>query len=185
VSAADGRLFEVRAISIAGRPQRGGFAARAIPAGARICTLTGTPHSRAGILAAIARGEVRDGADPLELGPDRYLRLDDASLAFNHSCAPSAALAKRSDLIALRDLAPGEEITYDYATNSSTRNRFVMPFECACGAPGCRRRIGNLASVPVEQLRAYLAAGLLQDYLREEARALVVAADEPPAPANG
>lgn len=185
MSADDGRLFEVRAISIGGRPQRGGFATRALRAGTRICTLTGTTYSRAGILAAIARGEVRDGADPLELGPDLYLRLDDDSLAFNHSCAPSAALAKRSDLVALRDLAPGEEVTYDYATNSSVRNRFVMPFECACGAPGCRRRIGNLASVPVERLRAYLAAGLLQDYLREEARALVAAAGAPGAPANG
>jgi hypothetical protein len=185
VSAETGRHFEVRAISIGGRPQRGAFATRAVAAGTRICMLTGTTYSRSGILAAIARGEVRDGTDPLELGPDRYLRLDEASLAFNHSCAPTAALAKRSDLIALRDLAPGEEITYDYATNSSVRNPFVMAFECACGAPGCRGRIGNLASVPVEQLRAYFAAGLLQDYLREEARALVAAAGAADAPANG
>lgn len=185
MSEGHGRLFEVREVSIGGRRQRGAFAARALAAGSRICTLTGTTFTRAGILAAIERGEVRDGTDPLELGPDRYLRLDEASLAFNHSCAPSAALAKRSDLIALRDLAPGEEITYDYATNNSVRNRFVMAFECACGAPGCRGRIGTLASVPVEQLRAYLAAGLLQDYLREEARALVGAADEAGSPANG
>jgi len=173
--------FEVRELHLAGRSQRGAYATRPIAAGETICTFTGVEYTRAGILAAIARGEVRDGADPFELGLDLYMKVDEAYIAFNHSCAPNAGFARRSDVVALRALAPGEEITCDYATNCSAKNEFVMPFVCHCGAPDCRGRIGNLATIPRDRLRRYFEAGALQDYLRDEAIELLDGA----APANG
>jgi SET domain-containing protein len=184
--AANAPSFEIRARHLAGRTQVGAFAMRPIAAGETICTFTGVEYSRAGILAAIASGEVRDGADPFELGLDSYLKVDEQYIAFNHSCAPNAGFARRSDVVALRALAPGEEITCDYATNCSASNDFVMPFVCHCGAPGCRRRIGNLATIPRDQLRRYLEAGALQDYLRDEAIELLGRpATEQAPPANG
>ncbi|MDP2479174.1 MAG: hypothetical protein Q8W51_11825 [Candidatus Palauibacterales bacterium] len=52
----------------------------------------------------------------------------------NHSCDPSAWL-EGLDVVARRPLAPGDEITLDYATFYNER----MPaFECACGSEACR-----------------------------------------------
>jgi len=169
----EARPFAVRQVQLGGRRERGCYATRRIPAGERICTFEGEEYSRREILERIDSGLARTGADPLELGLDRYMQVVEPYLYFNHSCEPNAGFARRCDLVALRDIAPGEAITCDYATNTSMHNSYVMPFECACGAPGCRKRIGNLATVPLDRLQAYLEAGALQDHVREEARELL------------
>lgn len=53
----------------------------------------------------------------------------------NHSCDPNSGLSGQIGLVALRDIAPGEEITFDYATSDSTD---YDEFKCECGAPNCR-----------------------------------------------
>ncbi|MGQ9888574.1 MAG: SET domain-containing protein [Aggregatilineales bacterium] len=56
----------------------------------------------------------------------------------NHSCNPNAGIAGSHLLVAMRDIAPGEEVCFDYAmTDSSPYDEF----ECACGAPNCRGRV--------------------------------------------
>ena len=55
----------------------------------------------------------------------------------NHACEPNACLDGRR-LIALFDLAPGDEVTFDYDT---TEWDMAAPFACACGALSCRRTI--------------------------------------------
>ena len=50
----------------------------------------------------------------------------------NHSCAPSACF-EAQDLIALRDIARGEEINFDYNT---TEYEIAEPFLCGCGTCG-------------------------------------------------
>jgi hypothetical protein len=59
---------------------------------------------------------------------------DDADY-FNHSCNPNAGMDGQIVLVAMRDIAPGEEICFDYAmTDGSDYDEF----ECHCGAPECR-----------------------------------------------
>jgi hypothetical protein len=54
----------------------------------------------------------------------------------NHSCA-AACLSPGFDFeIAVRDLAPGDEITDDYGTLN-----LEEPFPCLCGAPHCRGQV--------------------------------------------
>ncbi len=55
----------------------------------------------------------------------------------NHSCDPSAWL-EGLDVVARRDLEPGDEVTLDYATFCTEPMR---SFECACGAARCRGEI--------------------------------------------
>ena len=57
-----------------------------------------------------------------------------------HSCDPNCrpALAGRV-LLACRQIAAGEAITFDYQT---TESRFAYPFQCLCGSSRCRGRIG-------------------------------------------
>ena len=57
----------------------------------------------------------------------------------NHSCQPNGQLRVqegRIEFYALRDIAPGEEITVDYG-ETHHEGRLV----CRCGAPGCAGRL--------------------------------------------
>jgi hypothetical protein len=53
----------------------------------------------------------------------------------NHSCEPSCGLMGAAILVALRDLAPGEELTFDYAMCDGTD---YDEFVCQCGVETCR-----------------------------------------------
>ena len=77
----------------------------------------------------------------------------------NHSCAPNAAVRGRT-LVAVRAVARGEEITFDYNT---TELEMATPFDCRCGCGG--RRVAGfvaLASDERERLRPLLAPHLLR-----------------------
>lgn len=58
----------------------------------------------------------------------------------NHSCSPSAGLAGQVSLLALRDIAEGEEITFDYAMTDGCD---YDEFQCLCQAPSCRGRVSG------------------------------------------
>lgn len=110
----------------------------------------------------------------LQIGHDLYLGpsggVDDL---FNHSCAPNAGLrfdGGRIGLIALRPIAPGEEICWDYSTTLADPG---WRMDCACGAPECRGSIAAFASLPDARRDWYLARNLVAPYLRD-----------PPAPAR-
>ena len=69
----------------------------------------------------------------------------------NHSCDPNCALNGNVILVALRDIAVGEELTYDYATSDGSD---YDEFECACGNPLCRGKVsGHDWMLPELQLR--------------------------------
>lgn len=108
----------------------------------------------AGELIAVWSGKLvnRDGLDLLPPKLRRFsLQVEEglylASLNehegadyINHSCAPNAGLSGQISLVALRDIAAGEEITYDYAmTDGSAYDEFP----CGCGAATCRGRVSG------------------------------------------
>lgn len=53
----------------------------------------------------------------------------------NHSCDPNSGLSGQIELVTMRDIAVGEEITFDYAMSDGSD---YDEFECECGAPDCR-----------------------------------------------
>ncbi|MGZ3274348.1 MAG: SET domain-containing protein-lysine N-methyltransferase [Caulobacteraceae bacterium] len=56
-----------------------------------------------------------------------------------HSCAPNCRVSfVHRALIAVRDIGPGEAVTFDYRT---TENRLAGPFQCRCGSPSCVGRV--------------------------------------------
>lgn len=61
--------------------------------------------------------------------------IDDPADYFNHSCNPNAGLRGQITLVAMRDIAPGEQICFDYAMTDGTD---YDEFECQCGAANCR-----------------------------------------------
>ncbi|MCM8765394.1 MAG: SET domain-containing protein [Candidatus Omnitrophica bacterium] len=65
----------------------------------------------------------------------KFLEDDDY---FNHSCQPNAGIKGHLVMVAMRDIKPGEEITYDYAMTDAG---FKYSFKCSCGMNNCRKII--------------------------------------------
>jgi len=128
----------------------------------------------AGETALIFRGprrrltEIADFTHVLEIGPGLYLGssggVDDL---VNHSCEPDCVAfvdGKTVGLRAIRDIAPGEELTYDYSTMMLTDpTRFV----CACGAASCRGVVTRWSELPAavraRQLRLAIVPAFIAD----------------------
>ncbi|HCB01125.1 MAG TPA: SET domain-containing protein-lysine N-methyltransferase [Anaerolineae bacterium] len=58
----------------------------------------------------------------------------------NHSCNPNAGLSGQIGLVAMRDIKIGEEVCFDYAMSDTMA---YDEFECLCGAPTCRGKVGG------------------------------------------
>ena len=56
----------------------------------------------------------------------------------NHSCDPNSGMSGQIVLVAMREIAPGEEICFDYAMTDSYP---YDEFDCACRIAQCRRRV--------------------------------------------
>jgi hypothetical protein len=56
----------------------------------------------------------------------------------NHSCDPNAGLRGNVVLVAMRNIEPGEEITYDYAMSDAIS---LNEFDCRCGTVHCRSQV--------------------------------------------
>ena len=55
----------------------------------------------------------------------------------NHSCDPNIAIQGQIVFVAMRDIAPGEELTHDWATTDD----LDYEIECKCGSLNCRRTV--------------------------------------------
>jgi carboxylesterase len=143
----------------------GVFAAQAFAAGDVVHMMDGRRLSTLRCVAEIATLRIRMD-DPLQINNHAYIALDDVSIRFNHSCNANSAIRGERELFALRPIAQGEEITFDYSLTVRptvyTRN-WRMP--CNCGASDCRRVIGDLFTVPAGKRQAAIDRGALQDYM--------------------
>lgn len=93
------------------------------------------PDENLGAFSDYARTHGLQVDDALYLLP---LTEDDPADYFNHSCNPNAGLLGQITLVAMRPIAVGEEICFDYAMSDSNP---YDEFECECGSPQCRKEI--------------------------------------------
>jgi uncharacterized protein len=135
---------------------QGVFTRRALPRGTRVITFTGPllkPEQAPNDLHCLQIGH------KLYMGPsgnfDDYL---------NHSCEPNLGFVEGSLTIsALRDIATGEQLCWDYST---AMNEPGWSFPCRCGAGSCRgvvRSFLELSPDEKERLRPLALA-----YLRNQ-----------------
>jgi len=112
-------------------------------------------------------------------GEDRFLgpiTLDcpnrEATYFQNHSCDPSTWWEDELTLTALRDIEPGEEITFDYATSESDEEELGL-LKCLCGSSLCRGQLKGDDYLRPELIARY--GYHFQPYLRERIRKLETA----------
>ena len=139
------------------------FAARPFAAGETLMAFTGRQF-RADEVPSLMRGQ-RDRF--VQVTPDHYMgpsgRYDDL---VNHSCDPNGGLRFTEDgvfLVAIRDIAIGEEIAWDYSTTLDQSNWHMI---CQCRSADCRRVIGNFSTLSPERQEWFRARNLVPPYLR-------------------
>lgn len=140
--------FEVASSPISGR---GCFARKAFVATEIICKFAGPRMSYKDMLEMYARQHkdpARSYDNAFQIGPDDYLDLYEPYSVFNHSCEPNAGIRNEGVLFALRDIAMGEEITFDYST---TAIDLLWRMECQCRAMSCRHFVGDFLSLSHER----------------------------------
>ena len=138
------RRLEVRASSIHGK---GVFALVPFAAGERVMEYTGEVITWEEALR-------RHPHDPAQPDHTFYFHIDDSHVIdgklhgnaakwINHACSGNCEAEEVDGRIfvrALRDIAPGEELNYDYGLVLDGRHtpKVKKQFACFCGTPGCR-----------------------------------------------
>ncbi|MGZ5241135.1 MAG: SET domain-containing protein [Caldimonas sp.] len=139
------RRIQVRSSGIHGK---GVFALRPIAAGERIIEYTGP-------VITWKEAQRRHPHDPNDPNHTFFFHIDDKRVIdggaggsakwINHACDPNCEAdedeeAGRVFIRALRDIAPGEELNYDYGLILEGRQtaKAKKEFACHCGSPKCR-----------------------------------------------
>jgi SET domain-containing protein len=117
----------------------GAFASEAVPARRKIGEIRGESIS-----VQVARRRAKGQARIMIVEVSAFRAIDasqsgDPLRYTNHSCRPNAVMRIRQgrvEFYAMRDLAPGEEITVNYG-----ETHHEGQLACRCGAPGCVGRL--------------------------------------------
>ncbi len=138
----------------------GVFAARKIPAGARIIEYQGKRISE-------KQAEKRFGQDPDNPHHTFFFSLESGKLIdggdegndarwINHSCEPNCEAQEEKGRVyisALRDIVRGEELNYDYGLviDEKMSKALKKAYACRCGSDACR---GTMLAVKKKKKKA-------------------------------
>lgn len=136
------------------------------------CPLTGSKSlhttielNQGQIICNFAHKEVLSHPNYLthQIGVRFHIRSDSQFLhCINHSCEPNAFLdTKKRQLIALRKIEIGEELTYFYP---STEWSMLREFDCICQSNKCQGRIQGAAYLSLDVLSKYK----LSEYIKHK-----------------
>jgi hypothetical protein len=144
VAGADPRRIQVRLSGVHGK---GVFALKPIAAGALIIEYTGQ-------IITWPEAQARHPRDPEDPNHTFYFHIDEthvidagvggnAARWINHSCEPNCRaeeLGGRVFIHALAEIAPGEELFYDYGLVIDERRtaKLKQQYACRCGSSLCR-----------------------------------------------
>ena len=89
----------------------------------------------------------------IQLGERRHLLTENSHWQFmNHGCEPNVRIdVDKLLMIAIRDIAPGEELTFNYNT---TEWDMASPFDCLCSSNNCTGSIRGFRYLTPSQRKA-------------------------------
>ena len=102
--------------------------------------------------------------DHLFIGPITQDEREASMMCLNHSCDPNLHIVGQITFRAMRDIVPGEELTFDYATGDDDD----WEMECGCGSTNCRAKVTGRDWKILALQRRY--AGRFSDYLARKIR---------------
>ena len=132
-------LIPVAVAQDAGRKGRGVFATEDIEAGTTVAAFGGRMAHR----TEFEQMPEYRRTHSLQIDADLFLvcpEEEEPADLFNHSCEPNCGVAGNVLLVAMRDIARGEELTFDYAMSDGSD---YDEFACLCEAATCRGTISG------------------------------------------
>lgn len=112
----------------------GSFAVEPVSAGETVAAFGGYVVNG----ATLAEFDADRQSRSIQVDSDLYLvsgETPEPGDMLNHSCEPNCGLLGQMLLVAMRDIAPGEELSFDYAMCDASD---YDEFRCLCGQPTCR-----------------------------------------------
>jgi len=103
----------------------------------------------------------------MQVETDMHILPDGVTVLVNHSCEPNCGVViragvKRIEVRALRPIAAGEELTFDYDTFEYEVEH--LGGQCRCGAAKCRGRVAGYKHLAADVKARY--GEFIADYLR-------------------
>ena len=83
----------------------------------------------------------------------------------NHSCNPNCGIRNLIEIVAMRDIKSGEELTWDYEMTEDNETHYWQ-MKCKCGAKNCRKIIGAYRNMPESVRKKY--KGYISEWLLKE-----------------
>ena len=102
------------------------------------------------------------------IAPNLWIDPDPPIDTMNHSCAANAAFGRDLELIALRDIEPNEEVSFDYSTTEADPE---WQLQCGCGAENCRQTLYAIQLSFADQPFPPAANPSMQEFWRNESEA--------------
>ncbi len=149
------------------------FCTQFIPKGELICKMVGQEISVNELKRRYASGR-EESTNPLQVSDNRYLDLRRPYLYINHSCNPNSALVRRNDLIAIRDIKIGEEITFNYSAADWPNQKYwrdypdLWTMSCNCGAITCRKVIRSWLFMPQRLQKLYINNKYVPNFIMQK-----------------
>jgi len=84
---------------------------------------------------------------------DQWIDPDKPYKFLNHSCDPNSGVRGKINIVAIKDIKEGEEITMDY---SIIEGDDLWEMKCACGSKNCRGIIRSIQYLPSKTFKKYL-----------------------------
>ena len=144
-----------------GRHGKMAVAAGMIGEGAVIMRFTGKPMNYSETLGQ------KDESFALQVNDDEYIYLDKPFRFINHSCEPNCGVTPDLHLVALVNIAEGEELTYDYSTTMS-ENSWEMT--CSCRSKTCRGTVRDFNTLPLHLQNYYAGRNVVQEFILKKKR---------------
>ena len=113
------------------------FAEQALPRGTVVAAFGGTATRGSGLRTYSADRVSRS----IQIDDDLFLvgpETTEPGDCINHSCTPNCGMRNATQVITMRDITPGEELTFDYAMTDSVP---YDEFACTCGTAECRQYV--------------------------------------------
>ncbi len=143
---------ELRNIDVKGE---GVFATRTFKAGEIVVV---------GIIETILDKNTRHAS---QIALNKYVLHAGLMAKVNHSCDPNCGIRVNEtgghDIVAMKNISVGEEITYDYAMGNYYIDHF--PPKCICGSKECRGRVTGWKDLSATRKKEY--QGFVAPYLIE------------------
>jgi len=154
----------------------GVFALQDLPEGTIVHRMVGDVATLDELIVRVHTGDMA-ASDPFQIEDDLFLDLEETSRSFNHSCDPNVYVRGSRELVALRTIPAGQEITFDYSTTMKYDAEKILASGhelwtcvCLCGAAACRGIIHEFKTLTPERQRYYIAHRYLPDFMLRQYR---------------